>query len=736
MAGRVPADFNADWYQATYPDVALSGLRPHEHYRRFGRLMGRSPNGAAASRAEGPEAASPPPSDGTPFVAVETDAVGQLVELAQEGPVIIDRPADFDAAQVLPAAAPQRAGRDGNERISLEALAEGPFQPGDVGGRGLDALSSYARLFGLPETAEEHDVESRVSCGAQEFQIGEARIENAWFADRSTLRLMLTGGTDTVPATSSLVIRGYQASPANPNDLSPLGEGIQLPAVGPVFHDFLLLHPFMPLLLELSDIEGKTKGIALIPFPSLLPGGVHWAELKAQQTEANPMDDFWSLSEALLNEAVGGPGWPRRSIGSLAVDRGATESAVALSGEVQEWLAAVFGLNLQARSADPEQAANISRLSLQGPSAGLELTLPPDCMPTISALVSRRLGPGDELLASYLVAEADSHRPRWSVLLPATSETKANVPMVRPLSAEAKEAGEVRGGDAGSAYIAIALRRPVPAFAAHSEDEQPIAADDLVPAAISVVLETSEASRAGAAVESLRKIARGASIEFLVRMSSNEDGLVSELNRSCGEAGWSAISSGADLREIAEAAQNEMLLVINDQVRLEDPAALGFLCGLLEGDQSIGSVSCLLKGEKIIKKQAVLQPTSAGIFPSGVSFSTAPHLSFAEPDVLDALPELTYPVIANTLLMTLFRTRALAALPRPSAPVPSTALDIRIGLDLMDAGFGNWCTTKVAALLCGPHHRRDSIDPFGGPYVEPGRWADLLGRVSLVRELF
>jgi hypothetical protein len=734
MAGMVPADFDADWYQATYPDVALSGLRPQEHYRRFGRLMGRSPNGAAARRAEGPEAASPAPSGAGLLIAVETEVVGQLVETPREGPAIIDRPADFDAAPVLPAAAPPRPGRDGNERITLEAMAEGPFQSGDMRTLGLDALNSYARLFRLPETAEETDVEPCVSCGAREFQAGEARIENAWFADRSTLRLMLAGGTGTGAAASSLVIRAYQANPASPNDLSPLGEGIQLPAVGPVFHDLLLLHPFMPLMLELSDTEGKTRGIALIPFPSLLPGGIHWAELKAQQTEANPMDDFWSLSEALLKEAVGGPGWPRRSVGSLAVDRGATESAVALSGEVQEWLAAVFELNLEARSADPDAAANISRLSLQGPSGGLELSLPPDCVPTISALVSRRLGPGEQLLAPYLVAEADSHRPRWSVLLPSTSKTCANVPMLR--SPVAETTGEERGGSANSGHIAIALRRPAPVYAARWEDQPPIAADDAGPVQFSIVLEASDASRAGALAASLRKVAQGAPIEFLVRLRSSEDGLVSELNSSCGEAGWSAISPDADLRDVAEAAQNETLLVISDQVRLEDRAAFAFLCAFLEADESIGSVSCLLKGEKIIKKLAVLQPASAGIFPSGVSFSTAPQLSFAEPDVLDALPDLTYPVVANTLLMTLFRRSALAALPRPSAPVPPSALDIRIGLDLMDAGFGNWCTTKVAALLCGPHHRRDSIDPFGGAYVEPRRWADVLGRVSLVRELY
>ena len=178
------------------------------------------------------------------------------------------------------------------------------------------------------------------------------------------------------------------------------------------------------------------------------------------------------------------------------------------------------------------------------------------------------------------------------------------------------------------------------------------------------------------------------------------------------------------------------MLNISDRVRLDDPAALGFLFELLHGDEAIGSASCVLMGEKIIKKEAVLQPASGGIFPSGVSFSTAPHLSFVEPDVLELLPDLTYPVVANTLLLTLFRRSALATLARPTGPVPATALDIRIGLDLMDAGYGNWCTTRVAAALCGPHHRRDSIDPFGGAYAQPQRWADLLGRVSLVRELF
>jgi hypothetical protein len=36
--------FDAEWYLACYPDVALSGINPLKHYLRFGMHFGRSPN--------------------------------------------------------------------------------------------------------------------------------------------------------------------------------------------------------------------------------------------------------------------------------------------------------------------------------------------------------------------------------------------------------------------------------------------------------------------------------------------------------------------------------------------------------------------------------------------------------------------------------------------------------------------------------------------------------------------
>jgi hypothetical protein len=253
--------------------------------------------------------------------------------------------------------------------------------------------------------------------------------------------------------------------------------------------------------------------------------------------------------------------------------------------------------------------------------------------------------------------------------------------------------------------------------------------------ALSVILDFSDAPSTGALVQAIRQAAGDAAIEFQVRISHLADPVRAELDRIFGANGWSAIPRDADLRDVAQNAQHATLLTLSDRIRLADVGVLHALCSLLQADDSVGSSSCVLLAEKVIKRETVLQPAAGGLFPSRVSFVNAPRLTFSEPDVLQALPDLTYPVVANTLLLTAFRTSALACLPRPQGPVPPSGADIRLGLDLMAAGYGNWCTTRVAAQLAGPYDRRDTIDPVGTSYLEPHRWEDILRRVTLVREL-
>jgi hypothetical protein len=739
MADRIPPDFDADWYRTTFPDVELSGLDPAEHYRRFGTLMGRSANAALARRAtKQAETSAPsqpqPVNDQEPEKQVRQTTVSDEVRQtapSDQASAIIDRPIEFDPEQVLPLPAPARPGRDDGERISIEGLARGPFVASDCRPQVLQALAAYALMFGLAKPNEETDAEPVATCGADALKTGEVRLDNAWLVERSTLRLMIGGATEPEAGADPLVIRAYQASPASPNDLSSLGEGIQLPNARPVFHDLLLLHPLMPLLIELSDASGRTRAITLMPFPSLLPGGLHWAELRALQTEANPMDDFWSLSERLLQEAVGTADSPDRSISSIAVDCGSSETIPVLSAEVQEWLAAMFGLNLDRAAVDPDQSVKSARLSRSGGNHGFELSLPANFMPTLSSLITRRLAAegADQLVGPYLVAEADTHRPRWSVLLPPSGVRLPNIPTIRAAS---PEEGAPHGIAVWQTPIGIALYRPEPPGSVLKSFGSTV---DPISDSLTVVLDAHDPSRIGPLFQTIRDASPDASIEVVVRLKGPTEVLRRELNLNCGEAGWSEIPLDVDLRDIAKAASNELLLCLSDQVRFHDWSTLAGLFSLLQSDATAGSVSCVLLGEKVIKKQAVLEPASGGIFPSGISFTTAPHLSFAEPEVLEALPGLAYPVVANTLLLTLFRRSALAELPRPAGPVPVSAADIRIGLDLMGAGHRNWCTTSFGAMLSGPHKRRDCIDPFGGDYVQPERWADILGQVTLIREL-
>ena len=699
MPGTLPSDFDSEWYAANYRDVALTGLSPQQHYLRFGRLLGRSVSAPAAPAVSGPaksmvagaeQGGLPAPTGVSPRQSREDMAFP-----------IIDRPEGLDSVEAVPRAAPPRPGSNAHSIIALEEIAVGLAAKQAALGA---ALHAYARLLSIPMTG---NANPRVSCEAAAFQTGLARIDNAWLSDDATLSLMFAGGAAPRDALS---IRAYQAEPGSPGNLQMLGEGIELPPVGPVFHHVELLHPLMPVLLELVGADGTTRAIALMPFPSLLPGGLHAVELRALQNEPNPIDAFWSLSEVLLQETVGRESWADRSITAVAVDGGD-----GLPEPVRDWVSAVFGL-----SAGGDKPV------------GLRLQLPPDSVPTIGALASRRLIGGGQAFAAgpYLVAEAGSFRPRWSIALPADQLPGAAVPQLRTVAATGKAERATMLAPIHLGIVLRSLHGPSVPTADPPTDSPTMP----IPANVSVVLSGSDAERLETVVQSIRAAVSG-EIEFLLRTPDPTDEMIAALERACDDQGWRALPAGAGLPEIARESRHHLILTISDRIGL-DGRTLPALLELLERDESAASASCALLSEKIIKKQAVLQPASGGLFPTGVSFASAPRLSFGEPDALQALPDLAYPVVANTLMVTLWRAGALAALPDACGPIRAAAEDIRLGLDLMRAGYRNWCTTQVSARFSGTYAPRDLIDPVGAAYLQPARWEDILCRVAVIRQLF
>ena len=717
MADDVPAEFDPAWYGARYPDVGLSGLGPREHYRRFGRHMGRSANGRGETRSA-TNAARNPPSPVEEF----PPTMSAPIAAPQPPSSIIERPTDFDVEKLRVLPASSTADR---EAVSIDELAGAFLQTGNASSNA--AVIAYASLLRLDMTAAS-TLEASVSCG-DAFRSGPTRIENAWFADRSRLRLMLAGATNNQSDAEPLALRAYQPDSANRGVLVSIDAGVQIPEFEPVFHDLQLIQPLMPILLELSDETGA-RTFELVPFPSLLPGGLHCAELKALQTETNPMDDFWSLSDALLREAIGSPDSPDRSIATVTWE---SARQLPLAAELDEWLRVVFGV----RGSGTEEREE----SRAGPDEALDrldLALPTDFVPTVSAMVSRPVSVGDSDILSgpYLIADAETFRPRWSIVPPAGEEPWHNAPLLRP---RAPVSGGKSAVKPAPFHLGIGLRRPT-AIAGGKISAEPKEAIEATPVAlrkpISVVVDLSDVSRTEALLGAIRQTTGDSPLEILIRLAGDRETMRSELDRICGTRGWSAVPHGVDLREVARNVKHEILLSISDLIRLDDPEALATLDSMLHHDASAGSVSCALLGETIVKRQTVLQPACGGLFPAGVSFATSPRLSFREPDVLQALPHQTYPVVANTMLLAMFRKDAIASLPQLSRPVPAMAADIRLGLDLMEAGRRNWCTTKTTATLMGDYARRDAIDPVGGRYVDPNRWGELLPRITLVRELF
>jgi hypothetical protein len=711
MPDKLPPDFNPDAYAAAYPDVALSGLGAREHFRRFGRLLGRSPNGkpregkakAAPSLVSGPQCAVEP---GPPAAAAGPEipmAVQAPPRRPPAGEAIVARPSDFRAEDVVPSPAPEKPSRGAAETFGLD-----DFGPGDADYGVAETLRSYARMVGVADPGGD-TAEGAPRAGEDRFQVGDCRIENAWFADPTTLRVMIAAEPDGGASLAGWAMRAFQALPAAPAELRAAGKGVTFPARGPCFFDIALAHPLMPVLIELVDRDGATCAMALVPFPSLLPGGLHGAEAKALQMAANPIDSFWSLSSQFLDQLIDERAAEVRSVVDVMAETEPGDDSM-LTNDVREWLAVVFGIAVN------QPAPKTS---------GVRLVLPHDAIPTIAALVSRRLSDGAGCPGPFIVAQAGDRRPQASVALSARCASGPGVPRLEGRSRARQKAS----GSLAPVHLGIVYRFP------RSVNVPP--ADGLTPSALppmTILLDASDAGRTETLVRRLKDELGLKDFELWVRLDGGE-ALRATLDRLCGAGHWRPVEPRSGLRQLAREAQHDLLLTIDDAVRLEGDT-LSRLVEVLDSDDQAASASCLLVGEMIVKKQSVLRPGSAGIFPAGVSFVGGPAMVFAEPDVSDILRDMTYPVVANTMALAVWRRGLLAGLPDPFGLVPRNADDIAVGLDLTRSGYRNLCTTRFSASRAGDHGRRDAIDPLGGAAVAPGQWQDLLDRVTIVRELY
>ena len=787
--------FDADWYLAAYPDVALSGLSPQEHYRKFGLIMGRAAN-AHQQAARQTSAPRPQATLSQPHAAAARFSRSQAVSPADltlpgggaDSP-IIPAPAGYSPSPepvVDPGrpggAAPLAVRAGGLEIARLPDLARlqqiiAPlaaycrmFSPDNGAGGALrDAFEFIGqdRLVEQASTGFADQLDRAADPGGAGLQSGRARIANAWYVNEGGLRFFLAEGDEEPRAESDTdqpaVLRVFQAPPDRPG-------AVQLVGMQPLsdqnlgFFDAALLNPLMPVLLELSDEAGRTIEIGLLPFPSLLRGGIHAAETAALQLGADPMAETWRLSRALLAELCPEAGCAAAlSIAAIEIETShATGAERLMSAPVRDWLGSVFGLRVRAHETTPpldagarhvfETLGNQPGLTSRTDRPGLVLELPAVAVPSLSALCSRRLDLGEHIRVAgpFLVADAVSCRPQWSVAMPLLDSNLNTamryLPRLRAGGGPRLRLGQISGRDPhwlAPLHLAIRFAPAIPPR--DIQILQPLAPDAsmrrVVSAdAFSLALQVSDPARTERFLQSLAAQRHGGKVaEILLCHPKETDSAIlhETVQKILPDARLVSLPGSVRLDDIAERMSGEAVLLAEDNVVLYDPQVAAVLSELLAGDPQAASVSCVLLHEVVQKGRSKVQVASGGIFPAAVSFTSAPRLGIAEPDCLAALSETSYPVLANSFRLCLIRKSALIdtrAARAGRAPAGASA-DLGFGLDAFAAGYRSLCTSRVRAGTTAAPTRRDEIDPFGLACLLPARWDDLLGAVTVLRPL-
>ena len=780
--------FDPAWYLKRNPDVARSGTDPATHYVRTGAAEGRRPSVYFDPEhyvEQVPELRDEGCDPLIHFLTVGR-AQGRTPSplLAPSRPPRLRQPGESDAPIVAaPTAEPAAIPAQWIRHVDLSQASGLTFGDQCLGlieaPMVLAPLAAYCRLFGLDcagvvRTGLEHEgfdapdaVSPETYCGfGQRLAFGPNGLADAWFADERTLRLRF--GADAPgaePSAEPIVARGLQGSAAEPAKLALCGEAL-LPSGGPSFVDFALPDPMLPVIVVLTTPGGAVLEVSVIPFPSLIRGGAHHAELVATALRPSPMDDLRRYGDVLMRRIAA---TPSPAIGRISVRRrDGTGAEQVFSRSLVEWAARIFGVSIALEANDGadgvrdhlDRALTSSVMAADGAAdkARLTLSLHADSIPTIAALAAGRFSAmrgADPLTGSYLVTEATTGAPRLAVSAPAMGDDLiALQPRRAAVGFPVLSGSPAEGGHAGApawdgTLLSIRRRR----FGRTNEVlmSTPLApdADDVVlgppsgappDATVTALVLTRDPLNTLRLVESLAAQTDAHRLRVRIRFDPFCSADFSDLERAAARLfpGRSDVApaSGGLLTEIAAAAaasQDPYLLIASGAVVAHDARTLASLLAMM-GAPDVASAGCVVVREHASRKTGAASFESAGYFPSHVSFMDAPRLVLAAPNCLEALPDATYPVIANQLDFTLLKRDAAVLMDAPSVFAGARA-DVTFGVLACAAGMRHLCTSAVRVVSVGEPGPSEVLDPVGGLDLSAGEWERILSSVTLVREL-
>lgn len=742
--------FNADWYMARHLDVARSDLAPDLHYVRHGGPEGRPPSlhfDPAFYRSEMPEANGPDVDPLIHFLLFGRaagarphpllDVPPRLAPLHRDAYPIV-APAEGDVAGDLDAPLPPP---DDAPWLALSGVPLVPIGETATARPHAAAVEAFWRLSGglgtAPLSASEGDAPMPEAIGGLApgaLDLSALAVEDLWFVDAGTLRIR----QEASAAGATLAAYQWDAEAGQPR-AATLDGGRQ---GGLRCVDIRLAAPLHPVLLVGWDGE-RGPAAVLLPFPSLCRGGLHYAELVAGRQLASPLDEIARRSRRLADGLLAARG-AERWIGRIEVDRrNALGSEPIFAPDTGRWLRQVFGIEVS-DAAPPADASS-------EPATGT-LVLPPDCVPTLEALVARRgptLGADAASIGSFLVAEAITGKPVASVHVPPLDpiwtalqprQGRAGFPQVlpagqRPASARAfpwairvRRAG--RQMDAGL-LSPHAPDTPEPILAATPAEPVPFRLAAVIRVTDPTLLPTlldSLADQAKADIEEILLLVEALDgTDWAAAVRARLDVPVRVLPRPAED--W------PDLKALAALVTAPLLFFLDGSVVLHDRRTVSVL-GTIARAPAIASAASATVHETFSKHGSLLSVESGGYTPGHLGFAAGPGLILSLPEIGGALPDATVPVIANRLACCMVRTAVLRDLDLAAVGSFGSIPEVlRFALAGLSAGFRHAATTVVRAGDRRPAGVREAVDPIALPALGPNGLDGLLRSVTVVAEV-
>ena len=599
---------------------------------------------------------------------------------------------------------------------------------------------------------------------------GPVVFADLWFASEHELRIRIDKVSKVHGLAPPYRLRFYQPEFVPGVRLALIGEvvvsGDNLNFVSP-----FLRNPLLPLLITVSDGNGDTAAMDLIPFPSLCRGGLHHAELQALSTNAGYIADLRAISDSFLRDMAGiaGKGVAGR-IETLRIDmRGATGAERILSPSVLKWLVLARGLRVEmaGETGDAENDAMLGQAlaDLSGLMAaarrkpGLALTIPADALPCLAALTSSRLGAGPDgkpATCSFLTANVMTGQPQWYVSVPLgglwwQALQPGHVPALAPVislsgSGKAALAGEDHGGQTAMAirFLDEAMRGDDTRLLPVAPDLPQILAGGGSDAAVSVVVSVRNAAHLlQDMLASLAAQTVADRIELIIvnnRSFGSVRGAIETIAANLFPQRWSIIDYDEPFNHSAQtnagiaAAANNHVCVIDTDVVLHDPRTIDTLLRLSQNAET-ATASCMLL-EARADKAAAFKFRSAGVFPMGMTFGGRARLTFSEPDCGAAFGPAVYPVAGNSFALVMLRKdcwQAIGGL--DAARLGSDLNDIDYCLRALDKGFVNLCTTAVSAFHGGRATRGMAFDMLAPDLMTQPNLPALLSNCTVLRRI-